>query len=149
LALWAAARQKVSPKSDIYGADPIALRGVVALAPPVDLERSIGPAYEVCKDSVITKLLGGLPDQVPLNYDNASPISLLPTGVPQRLIVGEYDIPVILEHTAVYFDSALTLNEDIRLDTIKQVGHNGIADPCSIAWPTVRAAIKSLLVVPD
>jgi len=145
LALWAAARSKISPESDIYEANPLPLRGVVALAPPVDLERSIGPAYEVCKDSVITKLLGGLPDRVPKNYKSASPIELLPIGIPQRLFVGEYDIPVIMEHTAVYYDSALILNEDIELDTIKEVGHNGISDPGSLAWPKVRAAIRELL----
>jgi acetyl esterase/lipase len=145
LALWVASRHKLKPESKIYSDDPLPVQGVVALAPAVDLERTIESDYEVCGDSVVMKLLGGLPDQVPGNYDDASPLRLLPIGVTQRLLVGEYDIPTILEQTAVYSDSAQKLNENIRLDTLESVDHQAIADPGSIAWPEVRSTIKSLL----
>lgn len=145
LALWVASRHKVTPESEIYRSDPQPIRGVVALASPVDMERSVGPVYEYCRDSVITKLIGGLPDEVPENYDNTSPIKLLPIGVPQRLMVGELDIPLLLGQMSAYSDSALKLNEDIQLDTIEHVWHNELAIPGSIAWLKVRATIKSLL----
>jgi acetyl esterase/lipase len=145
LALWVASRHKITPGSEIYSNDPLPVRGVVALASPTDMERSIGPVYEYCRDSVITKLIGGLPDEVPENYDNTSPISLLPIGVPQRLMVGELDIPLLLGQMSAYSDSALKLNEDIQLDTIEHVWHNELAIPGSISWLKVRATIKSLL----
>jgi acetyl esterase/lipase len=145
LALWVASRHKLTPESKIYSGDPLPIQGVVALAPAVDLERTVGPDYEVCGDSVVTKLLGGLPGQVPKNYDDTSPLRLLPIGVTQRLLVGELDIPIIIEHTAVYTDSAQKLNEDIRLDTLVGADHQTIAVPGSIAWPKVLSAVKSLL----
>ena len=70
-------------------------------------------------------------------------------GVPQRLIIGERDIPMLLEHLAVYTDSALVLNEDIKLDTVLHAGHHEPAIPGSIAWLKVRASIKSLLDVSE
>ena len=149
LALWIASRHKISPESDIYRENPLKMTGVVNLAGPVDMGKIVGLVYDYCGDSVITKLLGGLPEEVSDNYDNASPIELLPVGVPQRLIVGEHDIPILLEHLAVYTDSAIILNEDIHLDTVKNVWHNELAVPGSIAWLKVRATIKSLLAIPE
>jgi acetyl esterase/lipase len=149
LALWVAARHKITPESEIYRENPLPVVGVVALAAPVDMDNTVGPVYEYCRDSVVTKLLGGLPDEVPENYNNASPLRMLPIGVPRRLMVGDLDIPLLLEHLSVYSDSAAKLNEDIKLDTIQHVWHNELAVPGSIAWLRVRAAIKSLLQLPE
>jgi acetyl esterase/lipase len=144
-ALWVAARHKMEAASPIYSETPLPVRGVVALAAPVDLENNIDLANQLCADSLMFKLVGGLPGDVPKNYYNVSPLRLLPIGVPQRLIIGEHDIPLLLEHLAVYTDSALVLNEDIKLDTVLHAAHHEPAVPGSIAWTKVRAAIKSLL----
>lgn len=145
LALWVAARHKMEAASPIYSKTPLPVRGVVALAAPVDLENNIDLANQLCGDSLMFKLVGGLPGDVPKNYYNVSPLRLLPIGIPQRLIIGEHDIPLLLEHLAVYTDSALVLNEDIKLDTVLHAAHHEPAVPGSIAWTKVRAAIKSLL----
>ena len=144
LALWAAARNKIASESPIYRESPLPIRGVVALAAPVDLEKNIDLANQLCTDSLMIKLVGGLPEEVPENYDNVSPLRLLPIGVPQRLIIGENDVPM-----AVYTDSALVLNEDLKLDTVLHARHHEPAAPGSIAWLKVRAAIKSLLEMSD
>lgn len=149
LALWVAARNKIASESPIYREDPIPVRGVVALAAPVDLENLVDLSNQLCGDSLMIKLVGGLPEEVSENYDNVSPLRLLPTGVTQRLIVGEHDIPMLLEHLAVYVDSALALNEDIKLDTVLHAGHDEPAIPGSIAWLKVRATIKSLLGIAE
>ncbi|NIS14913.1 MAG: alpha/beta fold hydrolase [candidate division Zixibacteria bacterium] len=149
LALWVAARHNITSESPIYRESPLSFRGVVALAAPVDLENLIDLSDQLCGDSLMIKLVGGLPKEVPENYNNVSPLRLLPTGVPQRLIIGEHDIPLLLEHLAVYVDSALVLNEDITLDTILYAGHDEPAIPGSIAWLKVRATVKSLLGIAD
>lgn len=145
LALWVAARNKISPESPIYNESPLSVRGVVALSAPVDLEKNIDLANQLCGESLMIKLVGGLPGEVPENYDSVSPLRLLPIGVPQRLIIGENDIPMLVEHNAAYTDSARVLNEDIKFDTILHAGHHEPVVPGSIAWLKVRAAIKSLL----
>jgi len=144
-ALWVGARHKLDPEIEIYRENPLPIKGVVALAAPVDMKRTIGLAYEYCGDSVVTKMLGGLPEDVPENYKNGSPIELLPTGIPQRLFVGDEDIPELLVHLSDYANAAMKLNEDVELDTIKHVVHNELAIPGSIAWLKVREAILSLI----
>ena len=78
-----------------------------------------------------------------------SPLRLLPISVPQRLIIGENDFPMLIEHLKVYADSAKAFNENVTLDIIPHAGHHEPAAPGSIAWLKVRAAIKSLLGIPD
>jgi len=149
LALWVAARNKIAPESPIYRESPLSVRGVVALASPVDLEKEIDLANQLCGDSLMIKLVGGLPEEVPENYENVSPLRLLPISVPQRLIIGENDFPMLIEHLKVYTDSAKALNEDVTLDIVPNAGHHEPAVPGSIAWLKVRATIKSLLDIAD
>ena len=149
LALWVAARNKTAPESPIYRDSPLSVQGVVALASPVDLEKEIDLANQLCGDSLMIKLVGGLPEEVPENYGNISPLRLLPIGVPQRLIIGENDIPMLIEHLKVYADSAKVLNEAVTLDVIPHAGHHEPVVPGSIAWVKVRATIKSLLGIAD
>ena len=94
LALWLAARRRLPPGSALYTADPPPLRGVVSLAGVADLRR----AWELrLSSNVAATFLGGAPDEVPDRYKLASPIELLPLGVPQRLIHGAKDAIVPLE----------------------------------------------------
>ena len=55
---------------------------------PADLKRLIGQDARACADSVVAKLVGGTPEQVPNHYYQASPAEMLPIGVPQILIIG-------------------------------------------------------------
>jgi DNA recombination protein RmuC len=45
----------------------------------------------LCRDSVITLLLGGRPGEVPGRYADASAIRRLPLGVAQVLVIGEHE----------------------------------------------------------
>ena len=47
------------------------------------------PGYEaLCRDKVITSLLGGTPATVPNRYAQTSAIKLLPLAIPQVLVLG-------------------------------------------------------------
>src|SRR5271168_2443780 len=61
----------------------VPLRGVVPLAPVADLRRASALRLS---DNVVENLLGGSPGKVPERYRAASPIELVPLGVPQRLL---------------------------------------------------------------
>ena len=82
LAMWAAARRRLTKASDLYVADPLKLRGAVDLAGPVDLAAHLLEYETLCRDTVITSLLGGTPAAVPDHYAQASAIKLLPLGDP-------------------------------------------------------------------
>jgi acetyl esterase/lipase len=137
LALWVGGRHKISPESPVYCESPLIVHGVVALAAAVDLENLVESANQVCGDSTMIKLVGGLPEKVPENYENISPMRLLPIGVKQRLIIGEHDFPELLEQFEAYTDSALALNENITLDTVPNARHHEPAVPGSVAWTKV------------
>jgi acetyl esterase/lipase len=145
LAMWAAGRGRVPAGSDLHVADPLSVRGVLNLAGPVDLTENI-PGYEgMCRDTVITDLLGGAPATVPGRYAQASPMRLLPLGIPQVLLLGEYDEFLPRPLAEAYARAAAQAGDPIRLIFITGVGHFEIASPYAVTWPQVASAILALL----
>ncbi|MCB0114013.1 MAG: prolyl oligopeptidase family serine peptidase, partial [Caldilineaceae bacterium] len=141
LALWSAGRHRLPTESPLYVADPLRVRGVVALAGIPDLVA--GVRWDLC-GGAITELLGGAPDAVPDRYAQASPVELLPLGVAQWHIVGSRDAivpPAYLQgHVAV-----AEKHNAVRLDILPDAGHFELVTPRSAAWPHVRSAILKLL----
>jgi acetyl esterase/lipase len=145
LAMWAAGRSRVPSQSDIYSPHPLPVRGVVDLAGPLDLTANI-PGYEgLCRDSVITSLMGGSPQQVPERYAEASPIKLVPLGVPQVIVIGEHEEFVPRPLDEAYVNAARSAGDSVRLEIVPGVGHFEIASPKASPWPVVEGAIKALL----
>jgi hypothetical protein len=83
-----AARKKIAVSSELYVANALRVRGVFGLAPAPDLEGL--HAAGTC-GNVIDKLMGGSPADHADRYAAASPMKLVPVGVPQTLIVGARD----------------------------------------------------------
>jgi acetyl esterase/lipase len=145
LAMWAAARSRLPAASPLYATDPLPVRGVIDLAGPVDMTANI-PGYEaLCRDSVVTSLLGGTPATVPERYAQASPIKLLPLGVPQVLILGAHEDFVPLPLAEAYAQAAAEAGDSVRLLVIPGVGHFETASPRASTWPLVESAIRALL----
>jgi acetyl esterase/lipase len=141
LALWLAGRRRMPRDSVLWTSDPLRLRGVVALAAVTDLQT--GADCQVCDDAIDQLLERGSPhwaDRVRV----ASPIELLPLGVPQRLIWGKHDsiVPLSLAHS--YAAAARSSGDDVRLDVLERCGHFELIVPASAAWPTVRTAVLEL-----
>ena len=68
LAMWTAARRRLMKTSELYVANPLPIRGVVNLAGPVDMTANISGYEALCRDRVITSLLGGGSAAVPERY---------------------------------------------------------------------------------
>jgi len=146
LAMWAAARARVPAKSPLYVGNPLKARGVVDLAGPVDMKASIAAGYQaLCRDSVITAMLGGTPERVPQHYAQASPRELLPLGLPQVLVLGTHEDFVPLPLAQAYTHAATQAGDSVRLVVIPGAGHFEIASPRRSTWPQVEAAIHALL----
>ena len=121
------------------------MRGVLDLAGPVDLTANI-PEYEgLCRDAVITALVGGTLAAVPERYAQASAIKLLPLGIPQVLLIGEYEEFVPRPLAQTYVRAAAEAGDPARLIVIPNVGHFEIASPRAATWPRVASVIRSLL----
>ena len=145
LAMWAAARRRLPKASELYVTDPLPVRGVMDLAGPVDMTANI-PGYEaLCRDTVITSMLGGTPAAVPDHYAHASAIKLLPLGIPQVLVLGSHEDFVPLALVDVYVHAATQAGDQVHRILIPGAGHFEIASPLSFTWPQIKPAIRSLL----
>jgi acetyl esterase/lipase len=145
LAMWAAARARLPASSRLYTYAPLPVRGAIDLAGPLDLTANI-PGYErMCRDTVITTLLGGPPAAVPDRYAEASPIKLLPLGMPQVLVIGDNEDFVPRPLVEAYADAAARAGDSVRVVVVPRAGHFELASPRTAAWPLVETAIRSLL----
>ena len=141
LALWAGARPKLTDAA-LRGTEPLAPKGVVSLAGVDNLRRAIDEG--VC-DNMAAELLGGTPEEVPERYAVASPIELLPLGVPQHLINGARD-PVVPEAFGRdYIAAAREAGDEAALTVIPDAGHFELIAPSTAAWQQVKKAIWEIL----
>ena len=126
-------------------ATPLPVRGVVDLAGPLDLTAHRQEYEGLCRDSVIGGLLGGTPEAMPERYAQASPIRLLPLGVPQVLVIGEHEEFVPRPLVEAYAGAAARAGDSVRVIVVPGAGHFEIASPQGDAWLQVRSAIHALL----
>lgn len=142
LALWLAGRHNL-PASHPLHAAPARVRGVVSLAGITDLAR-YAEGTRGC-NAAVPLLLDGLPDEQPERYAEASPIGLVPLGVPQHLLHGALDPIVLLEQSADYADRAAQRGDEVRVEIVDGAGHFDLIAPFAPAWPQVEAAVLELL----
>jgi acetyl esterase/lipase len=143
LALWLASRARLTPGSALYRNQPLALRGVVGLAPITDLE-AYGEGSGSC-NAAVDDLMGGSPRQQLGRYSQASPRAVLPLGIPQWLIQGADDPIVTARSVRAYAKSARDGGDTAELIEIAGAGHFEPALPGTAAWPAVLAAVKAAL----
>jgi acetyl esterase/lipase len=130
LALWLAKRR-------IAG-----LRGTISLGGVVDLRH----AWELqLGGGAVNEFLGGSPDELPDRYRQASPIELVPLGVPSRLIHGALDDIVPIEISRRFEAAARNTGDDVQLIPLAGAGHFEVIDPRAQEWPVVRDTILALL----
>jgi acetyl esterase/lipase len=123
LALWAAKQARLP---------------VVALAAVSDLRES---AERVGPEGAVAKFIGGMPDELPDLYADASPRELLPLGVRQILVHGTRDPEVPYAMSERYVESAGGEAELVSLDG---AGHFEPIDPQAREWPRTIDAVRSL-----
>jgi acetyl esterase/lipase len=145
LAMWLAARQKLAKTSDLYTGDPLRLIGVVDLDGPADLKATLPLQQPVCGGPVITNLIGGSPEQRPGRYRDASPIELLPLGVPQAFFAGR-----MFGAQVASYEAAVKRAGDVLQTTVNPgATHFVFIDPQSDIWPHVMANVRRLLSIPQ
>lgn len=141
LAAWLAARGP-SREDPAKEADPLRVRGAVAIAGIVDLARA--SELGLCGGAV-DQLLGGAPARVAGRYALGSPFELLPLGVPQVLITGARDTIVPSEIAERYAARARERGDDVRIVEVAGADHFDLIDPTATAFAAVRDAALELL----
>ena len=127
LALWSAARGR---GGEGRGARGIRVRAVAGAAPLADLVR----VHELgLGGGAVGELLGGAPEEMPGRFRAASPLALLPLGVPQLLLHGSADAAVPLEISRAYCRAARAAGDEVDLVELPGAGHMDFLDPASPA----------------
>jgi acetyl esterase/lipase len=142
LALWLAARSRLPAGDPLRGPHPLAVRGVVALAPIPDLARASGD--QVCGNAV-AQLMGGPPEARRDQYAEASPASLLPLGVPQTIVHGRADRIVPIAHSESYASLAMARHDRVLVVPVDGAGHFDLIAPFSPAWSRVQQAVRDMV----
>ena len=141
-ALWLAARPKVPRTSALFVADPLRVRGVLALAPAPDLEGL--HAAGVC-GNIIDGLMGGSPADHPDRYAAASPMQLAPIGVPQQLVIGALDRMWTPIGRAYIARAAAVGDTQVEVVEAPESGHFDLLATDTTTWPLVVNALKQLV----
>jgi acetyl esterase/lipase len=144
LAMWLAARRKLPPSSELYSKDPLPLKGVVDLDGPGDLKAVLPVQQQICGAPVITQLLGGTPEERPQRYREASPIEMLPLGVPQEFFASR----MFAAQAPTYEEAARHAGDVVNTVVLPDAGHFVFIDPGSAVWPQVVEKTRALLGLP-
>lgn len=143
LALWLASQNNLSKKSSFYNSNPLPIRGVISLAGITDLA-----AYDKigndCSTAVV-ELMGGKSNEIISRYDEGSPINLLPSNIPIRLIQGEVDNIVPMSQGNTYAAKAKAAGDNVKVVTIKGGGHFDMVSPYSAAWKAIKTELADLI----
>ncbi|MGQ0680028.1 MAG: alpha/beta hydrolase family protein [Actinomycetota bacterium] len=140
LAMWLAGRRKLPPGSP--GAGPaVSLAAAISQAGVVDL----GSGARGGMGRPIVGLMGCLPDEDPERYRLASPMELLPVGVPQLLVHGRADRIVAVSQSERYAERAAALGEQVELYAPPRVGHFEPINPRHSSWKAVAERLPRLL----
>lgn len=150
LALWLASQARLPANSPLASAPfpgtlPVSLTGVISLAGVLDLEQS----WQLnLGEGAVAAFLGASPQEAAERYKAASPIALLPLGIPHILVHGTEDNRVPLGISLRYAEAAQMAGDQVTLIELPGVDHFLLIDPHSYAWETTVEALYGLLAEP-
>jgi acetyl esterase/lipase len=141
LALWLAARPRLSPSSPLYMAAPLRLSAVVNSGGLADLAASAAVTDRSCLADVFDRLVGA-PRAGALS--DTSPAELLPLGVLQVCVNGEQDriAPPVLGHG--FADRARAAGDPVEIHVLSQTGHVELIAPGSRAFELQARRLEEL-----
>ena len=85
-----------------------------------------------------------MPGEVPERYQQASPLALLPLGVPHWHLLGLLDQVIPVDYLQRFVAVAREYDE-VHLELLPEVGHYELIVPATLAWNTVRHAAFTFL----
>lgn len=93
----------------------------------------------------VAELMGDVANGTPECFSQASPIDLLPFGIPQLVLQGTDDDAVPLELTQAYAVAARAAGDSVEFKELPDTDHMAFLHPESTAHATVRAWLGKIL----
>ena len=119
----------------------VPVRAVVSLSGVVDLRATDRQGDD---NGLITRMLGGRPEEVGEIWDEASPSTHLPLGFRYVLACGTQDIH--WEPNEVFAARAREAGDDVELLPLPGAGHFELVDPVAPEWALIRDKLHQLLL---
>ncbi|MEQ8404278.1 MAG: alpha/beta hydrolase [Oceanicaulis sp.] len=141
LAVWSAARGRLSEDAPGASPDPFTPNAVITLAGLNDLEDYAANGPGRCGEPEIVEALVGTGRAADV-YAETNPARLLPLGVPQVIVSGAVDPIVPPPLGRAYAARAETAGDAVRLIEIGEAGHFELIDPTAPAWRVVLREIE-------
>jgi acetyl esterase/lipase len=142
LAMWLAARHRLPTDAELYTPNPLPIKGVVALggggSPPVTVAEL---------SALMRQLLGGGTDaEIAPRIKEVYPVELLPLGVPQVFVNGEFDSWSSIPRLQTYISMATAKGDQVQLIVVEGGGHFDSPDPANPqVGPAIREAVLSFI----
>ncbi|UOR13829.1 alpha/beta hydrolase family protein [Halobacillus amylolyticus] len=153
LALWLAARHHLPKDGELnITSSPLPISGAISLAGVNDLEMMYGvhhfrdQTFSMEPNNPTADLLQSTPEDHPERYQQASPIELLPLGVPQVLVHGALDVNVPIGISNHYHRQAQEFGDLVKLVELPEAEHFMLTDTYTQAWTEIREEVKTLLL---
>lgn len=143
-AIWLASRVKIPASSEVRGSSPLPIRGAIDLDGPADLQPYVGLDAQICGQPIVTRLMGGTPNEQPLRFAQVTPSMLDSAGVPQLLVASQV-LPVAF---ADAFQDKInrTGSKLVAVLPVKDGGHFDIIAPGSAVWnEQIKPALQQFL----
>ncbi|HEY0314800.1 MAG TPA: alpha/beta hydrolase [Sphingomonas sp.] len=145
LALWLAGRLKIARTSVLWSAHPLPIAGVLSQGGLPDLAQAKADATAACGVDTVDKLVGRPTESHDDVYADTSVVSLVPLGIPQRLIVGSVDPIAPAPFSESYRARAHSKGDAVVLSTAAGAGHFELISPSAPAWQMQVRMIADLL----
>lgn len=139
LALWLAARPKISKTSPLHSANPLRIAHVISLGGLPDLEATATSPDNGCGCDVVAKLVGT--DRADPYADTSVP-RLFPLGVAQDLVNGQDDRIIPIRMATNYVAKATATGDKVSLHIVPNTGHVELIAPETAAWAETKWLIK-------
>lgn len=138
LALWLAGRHHLPHSSKLFSESAIKIQRVISLAGIPDLVA--GVEQDICRGAC-QDLAGGLPHEVPEQYQLASPHHLLPLSIPHWHLVGALDSHVPASYLKPFIQKAKLQDNKVYFKVIPDIGHFEMVMPDTASWKHIKEAL--------
>lgn len=129
---------------------PVVPKGIVCLAGVLDLDlASLGGGGDLATLGANTRAyMGGTKAEQPDSYRRASPVELLPLGIPVLLVHGERDTVVMIDQSRSFEQTARGLGDDVELLDLPTADHFDVVRADKGWWADVTRWLPKVVGEP-
>ncbi len=143
LALWAAARHRLTPSSPLHRPDPLRIGAVISLAGIGDIADHGDVFSRACGADTFPRMLGD-----PRSLADTSPAELLPTGARVTMVHGAYDHVMPAFTGLEYVSKVRAAGDRAEVVSLLDAGHFDVVVPTTSAWQAVAELVAREMQAP-